>query len=289
LDIFDQISRNTPLLANIKPSGEFLMEDMFYAGGIPALMKAIEDLLHLDTLTVTGKPLGDGISDAVTHNTEVIRTRNDPLYPEGGTVVLRGNLAPDGAVLKQTAASSRLLVHRGRAVVFQDRVDLMNRIDDPALDVDADSVLVLKNAGPKGGPGMPEWGQLPIPKKLLKQGVDDMVRISDARMSGTSFGTVVLHIAPESATGGPLAFVQDNDTVELNVPERRLELKVSEEELASRRSSWCPPKPHYRRGYGRLFLDHVLQANMGCDFDFLQGKHSDNQDLAPVYARMGHS
>jgi len=289
LDLFDEISRNTPLLANIKPSGEFLMEDMFYAGGIPALMKEIEDLLHLDALTVTGRSIGAGISTAVTHNTEVIRKRNNPLHPEGGTVILRGNLAPDGAVLKRTAASSRLLVHRGRAVVFQDREDLIKRIDDPDLEVDADSVLVLKNAGPKGAPGMPEWGQLPIPQKLLKQGVEDMVRISDARMSGTSYGTVVLHVAPESATGGPLAFVQDNDVIELNVPERRLELKVSEEELASRQSSWHPPKPHYHRGYGKLFLDHVQQANLGCDFDFLQGKHSDNPDLAPVYARMGHS
>ena len=289
LDIFDQISRTTPLLANIKPSGEFLMEDMFYAGGVPALMKEIEDLLHLDALTVTGKSIGENIGDAVIHDPRVIRPRDKALHPEGGTVILRGNLAPDGAVIKQTAASNSLMVHKGKAVVFQDRKDLLSRIDDPDLEVEASSVLVLKNAGPKGAPGMPEWGQLPIPKKLLKEGVEDMVRISDARMSGTAYGTAVLHVAPESAVGGPLALVRDGDLIELNVPERRLDLHVSQEELARRRAEWTPPAAHYQRGYGKLFLDHVLQADKGCDFDFLQGKHSDNPDLAPLYARMGHS
>jgi dihydroxy-acid dehydratase len=289
LELFDEISRTTPLLANIKPSGEFLMEDMFYAGGIPALMNEIDDLLHLDALTVTGRTLGENISGAVVHNHNVIRKRSDPVYPEGGTVILRGNLAPDGAVLKQTAASSDLLVHTGKAVVFENREDLLKRIDDPELEVDADSVLVLKNAGPRGGPGMPEWGQLPIPKKLLEQGVEDMVRISDARMSGTSFGTVVLHVAPESATAGPLALVQNGDLIRLDVPERRLDLDVSEQELVKRRKAWNPPEAHYKRGYGKLYLEHVQQANEGCDFDFLRGRHSDNRDLAPEYAEMGHS
>jgi len=289
LDLFDRISRTTPLLANIKPSGEYLMEDMFYAGGIPAVMREIRDLLHLDALTVTGKTIGENVADAVIHNCKVIRRRSEPLYPEGGTVILRGNLAPDGAVIKQTAASRNLLVHRGQAVVFEDREDLIERIDDPRLEVDPSSILVLKNAGPKGGPGMPEWGQLPIPKKLLSEGVQDMVRISDARMSGTSFGTVVLHVAPESAAGGPLALVRNGDTIELNVPENRLELHVSEEELARRRAEWTPPDPHYHRGYGKLFVDHVLQADKGCDFDFLRGSPAIDRDLAPKYARMGHS
>jgi dihydroxy-acid dehydratase len=289
LELFDEISRSTPLLANIKPSGEFLMEDFFYAGGIPALMKEIEDLLHLDAMTVTGRSIGDNIAGGKIVNPKVIRPRTSPLHPEGGTVVLRGNLAPDGAVLKQTAATEGLLVHKGPALVFENRVDLVERIDDPDLEVDSDSVLVLKNAGPKGAPGMPEWGQLPIPKKLLNQGVQDMVRISDARMSGTSYGTVVLHVAPESAAGGPLAFVQDKDVIELNVPERRLVLHVSDEELAKRRAGWQPQEAHYQRGYGKLFLDHVEQADKGCDFDFLRGRHSDDPDLAAIYARIGHS
>jgi dihydroxy-acid dehydratase len=192
-------------------------------------------------------------------------------------------------VLKQTASSPELLVHKGRAVVFQDRDDLVARIDDPELAVEPDSVLVLQNAGPKGAPGMPEWGQIPIPKKLLDQGVQDMVRVSDARMSGTSYGTVVLHVAPEAAIGGPLALVKNGDLIELNVPDRRIELHVAEAELEKRRAKWTPPPAHYARGYGKLFLDHVMQANEGCDFDFLEGKHSDNPDLAPRYARMGHS
>ncbi len=288
LDEFDRISRETPLLVNVKPSGEYLMEDLFYAGGIPALMNEIRASLHTDAITVTGRSIGENIAAAEIHNHDVIRPSSNPLNPEGGIAVLKGNLAPEGAVLKQTAATPGLLVHSGPAVVFENREDLLSRIDSPELDVTAESVLVLRNAGPKGAPGMPEWGQLPIPKKLLKQGVEDMVRLSDARMSGTSYGTAVLHVAPESAEGGPLAIVRDGDIVELNVPERRLQLQVSDEEIAARLATWTPPEPHYRSGYGKLFLDHVLQAPLGCDFDFLGGKRRDD-DLPARYARMGHS
>lgn len=288
LELFDQISRTTPMLVNVKPSGEFLMEDLYYAGGIPALMKEISHLLHSECLTVTGRPVGENVQQAEIINHEVIRPFGSPVYEEGGTVVLRGNLAPGGAVLKQTAATARLLVHRGPAVVFKDREDLIQRIDDPDLEVTADSVLVLQNAGPKGAPGMPEWGQLPIPRKLLQQGVEDMVRISDARMSGTSYGTVVLHVSPESAAGGPLAIVRTGDLVELNVPERRLQLLVPDKEIETRLSSWRAPAPHFSRGYGRLFIEHVLQAEEGCDFDFLRGVDR-GEDIGAKYAKMGHS
>ncbi len=288
LDEFDRISRETPLLVNVKPSGEYLMEDLFYAGGIPALMNEIRTSLHTDAITVTGRSIGENIAAAEIHNLDVIRPTSNPLNPEGGIAVLKGNLAPAGAVLKQTAATPELMVHSGPAVVFENREDLLSRIDSPELEVTAESVLVLRNAGPKGAPGMPEWGQLPIPKKLLEQGVEDMVRLSDARMSGTSYGTVVLHVAPESAEGGPLAIVRDGDIVELNVPERRLQLQVSDEEIAARLAEWKPPEPHYRSGYGKLFLDHVSQAPLGCDFDFLEGKRS-KDDLPTRYARMGHS
>jgi len=267
---FDRLSRQTPLLANVKPSGEFVMEDFFYAGGVPAVMKELEPLLEGSALTANGRTVADNLAPVERGAPEVIRPLDRPLAPEGGTVILRGNLAPDGAVIKQSAASPRLLKHRGRALVFSRYEELQARIDDPALPVDANTVLVLQNAGPRGGPGMPEWGHLPIPAKLLKQGVDDMVRISDARMSGTSFGAVVLHIAPESAVGGPLALVQTGDEISLDVEARRLELCLPEEELARRRQSWQPPAPHYSRGYGKLFLDHVTQANLGCDFDFLR-------------------
>jgi dihydroxy-acid dehydratase len=212
------------------------------------------------------------VRDAVCYDPDAIRTLAMPLAKEGGTVILTGNLCPGGAVLKQSAASQHLLTHRGRAVVFEDHADIHRRIDDPAVPIDETSVLVLKNVGPKGAPGMPEWGAAPIPARLLKQGVKDMVRISDARMSGTSYGTVVLHVAPESAVGGPLALVQDGDEIELDVPKRTLTLRVSEAELERRRAAWKPRTPHYERGYGRLFLDRVLQANEGCDFDFLRGK-----------------
>jgi dihydroxy-acid dehydratase len=269
---FDTLSRGTPLLVNVRPSGKYLMEDFFYAGGLPAVLNQLLPLLHGDASTVNGATLADNVSTARCYNDDVIRSLALPLAPEGGTVVLSGNLCPDGAVLKQSAASAELLRHRGRAVVFDDHADLHRRIDDPGLPIDEQSVLVLKHAGPRGAPGMPEWGAAPIPARLLRQGVRDMVRISDARMSGTSYGTVVLHVAPESAIGGPLGLVRDGDEIELDVPARRLTLLVTEDELARRRAVWRPRPPHFTRGYGKLFLDHVLQANEGCDFDFLRGK-----------------
>jgi dihydroxy-acid dehydratase len=268
---FDELSRTTPFLVNVRPSGKYLMEDFFYAGGLPAVLRQLLPLLHADALTVDGRSLGDNVRHAACYNEDVIRPLAMPIAREGGTVILRGNLCPDGAVLKQSAASPHLLTHRGRAVVFEDHADLHRRIDDPALAVDESSVLVLKQVGPKGAPGMPEWGAAPIPTRLLRQGVKDMVRISDARMSGTSYGTVVLHVAPESAVGGPLALVRDGDEIELDVPSRRLTLRVTDEELARRRAAWRPRAPHFTRGYGRMFLDHVLQANEGCDFDYLRG------------------
>ena len=269
---FDELSRTTPLLVNVKPSGKYLMEDFFYAGGLPAVLRELLPLLHRDALTVNGRTIADNVAAAENWNRDVIRPLDMPMAPEGGTVILRGNLCPDGAVLKQSAASAHLLTHRGRAVVFEDHADLHARIDDPALPVDETSVLVLKRVGPKGAPGMPEWGAAPIPTRLLQKGVKDMVRISDARMSGTSYGTVVLHVSPEAAVGGPLALVRDGDEIELDVPNRRLTLRVPDEELARRRAAWTPRPPHYERGYGRLFLDHVLQAHQGVDFDFLVGK-----------------
>jgi L-arabonate dehydrase len=270
LEKFDEISRSTPMIANIRPSGAFLMEDLFYAGGLPAVMKELGALLDLSALTVTGKSLGESFAGASCFNREVIKSLNQPLQPEGGTVILKGNLAPHGAVLKQSAASSQLLKHKGRALVFENRADLMARVADPKLDVNESRVLVLKNAGPKGGPGMPEWGDLPIPAKLLKAGVRDMVRLSDARMSGTSYGTVVLHVSPESAVGGPLAIVKNGDWIELDVHARRLELEISNAQLKKRLKGWCAPQPHYQRGYGKMFLEHILQAHEGCDFDFLR-------------------
>ena len=270
LELFDAISRQTPFIANVRPSGKYLMEDFFYAGGIPAVMRELLTLLHRDALTVTGHSVEENVRSARVHKEDVILPLERALYPEGGTVVLRGNLAPNGAVLKQTAASPNLLRHAGRAVVFESIDDLRARIDAPDLEVDASRVLVLKNAGPRGAPGMPEWGQLPIPAKLLRQGVTDMVRISDARMSGTSYGTVALHVDPESSLGGTLALVENGDTIELDVERRALNLAVPDEELARRRARWTPPEPHYGRGYGRLFLDHVTQAHEGCDFDFLR-------------------
>jgi dihydroxy-acid dehydratase len=270
LERFDEISRTTPFITNIRPSGELLMEDMYYAGGLPVVIKELGSLLHLDALTVTGKSLGENVAGAACFNREVIRPLNTPLKPEGGTVILKGNLAPHGAVLKQSAASPHLLKHRGRAVVFENYQDLLGRVDDPGLDVEESSVLVLKSGGPKGAPGMPEWGDLPIPAKLLKAGVRDMVRLSDARMSGTAYGTVVLHVSPESAVGGPLAIVRDGDWIELDVAARRLELLIPGTEIQSRLAAWRPPLPHYRRGYGKMYLDNVLQAHEGCDFGFLR-------------------
>jgi dihydroxy-acid dehydratase len=271
LDRFDALSRRTPFLANIRPSGQFLMEDFYYAGGLRAALDRLRDLLHLDCVTANGRTLKDNLDGASVFNDEVIATRERPLGPEGGVAVLRGNLAPDGAVIKHTAVERRLLRHAGPAVVFRNYNDMDARIDDPALPVTPDSVLVLQDAGPLGGPGMPEWGMLPIPKKLLAQGVRDMVRISDARMSGTSYGACVLHVAPESFVGGPLALVQDGDVIELDVPGRRLTLQVASDELARRRAAWKPREVAYPRGFGHMYARHVTQANRGCDFDFLEG------------------
>ncbi|MGA2074152.1 MAG: IlvD/Edd family dehydratase [Terriglobia bacterium] len=272
LSRFQEISRTTPLLANVKPSGKYLMEDFSYAGGVPAVLKEIASQLRLEAATATGKTLGENISRAACFNREVIKPFNQPLYPEGGLVVLGGNLAPCGAVIKQSAASPHLLRHKGKAVVFENNRDLLARIDDPHLEADENSILVLKNAGPKGAPGMPEWGHLPIPAKLLKSGVNDMVRLSDARISGTSFGTIVVHISPEAALGGALAVVKDGDQIELDVREKRLELLLPEAEIKARLAQWTSPAPHYSRGYGKMFLDHILQAHQGCDFDFLLGR-----------------
>jgi dihydroxy-acid dehydratase len=269
LNDFDAVSRRTPWIVNVKPSGEFLMEDFFYAGGLPAVMREILHLLDGDALTVTGKTMRENVERAECHRREVIRTAAAPLNPEGGTVVLYGNLAPDGAVLKQTAASPRLLQHRGRAYVFETYQEMRAQIDREDLPVDENTVLVMKGCGPKGAPGFPEWGHIPMPRVLLNRGVDDMVRISDARMSGTSFGTVVLHVAPESGVGGPLGAVRTGDEIELDVEARRLELRVPAEEIKQRLAQFRPAPPHYARGYGRLFLEHVTQANLGCDFDFL--------------------
>ena len=271
LDRFDELSRRTPLVGNLRPSGKFLMEDFFYAGGMRALLAHIRDLLHVDAITVSGRTLAENIEGAAIYNPEVILPRDKPLNKEGGVAVLRGNLAPDGAVIKHAAMEPRLLQHAGPAVVFRDYNDLEHRIDDPALPVTADSVLVLQNAGPLGGPGMPEWGMLPIPKKLLEQGVRDMVRLSDARMSGTSYGACVLHVAPESFVGGPLAFVRDGDIIELDVPARRLTLRVSDDEMARRRAAWKAPQVTHPRGWVALYSKHVTQADKGCDFDFLEG------------------
>ena len=271
LDRFDTLARKTPLLADVRPAGRFLMEDFYYAGGLRALLATVSDLLALDCMTVTGRTLGESIEGAQTWNREVIRPRDRPLVPSDSLAVLNGNLAPDGAVIKPAAMEPRLLQHCGPAVVFSDYNDMAARIDDPALAVTGDSVLVLQNAGPQGAPGMPEWGQLPIPKKLLEQGVRDMVRISDARMSGTSYGACVLHVAPESFVGGPLAFVRDGDLIELDVHARRLELRVPADELARRRTQWKAPPPRFARGFGALYQQHIRQANEGCDFDFLEG------------------
>jgi len=272
LERFNEISEKTPVLANIRPSGkQYLMEDFYYAGGLRALLGEVKDLLHLDSRSVNGKTLGENIEGAQIFNDDVIRRRANPLKGAGGILVLRGNLAPDGAVIKVSAASPELLNHTGRAVVFEDYNDMAARMDRDDLDVDASCVLVLKNAGPLGGPGMPEWGMLPMPKKLVKQGVRDMVRVSDARMSGTSYGTCVLHVAPESYIGGPLALVHNGDLIELDVEKRSINLKISDEEMARRRAAWTTPPRKFERGYGVIFSRHIKQANHGCDFDFLEG------------------
>ena len=272
LSDFDEISRKTPLITDLRPSGKFLMEDFYFAGGLPAVLKRMESILHMDLPTVNGKTLAENVVNSQVHNNEVIRTIEDPIAPDGGTTVLGGNLAPKGAVIKHSAADPSLLKHSGPAIVFDNYKELSERIDDPDLPVTKDSVLVLKNAGPIGAPGMPEWGMLPIPKKLLKEGVRDMVRVSDARMSGTSYGTCVLHVAPESAAGGPLAAVQDGDIITLDVESRTINLELAEEEIEKRIEVLNKRKNPYARGYTRLYLDHVTQADKGCDFDFLEGK-----------------
>jgi L-arabonate dehydrase len=271
LELFDEISRHTPLIANMRPVGQYQMEDLFYAGGIPAVLKQLLPLLHGEALTVTGRTLAENVAEADSHNPDIIRSLDNSLQSEGGLAVLRGNLAPEGAVIKHAAATPELLHHRGRAVVFKNMADLRARLNDPNLDVVATDVLVLKNVGPVGGPGMPEVGNFPIPGKLLQQGVRDMVRISDARMSGTAYGTIVLHVAPESAVGGALALVENGDEIELDVTHRRLQLHVDEAELARRRAGWQAAPLVFERGYGQLYLEHVNQAPLGCDFDFLRG------------------
>jgi dihydroxy-acid dehydratase len=270
LDDFDRISRKVPVIANVRPSGAYLMEDFFYAGGLPALMKVLADRLDGRALTVNGCTMGENIEHAEVFQPDVIRPVDKAIYAEGGTAVLRGNLAPGGAVMKPSAADPRLTQHRGRAVVFRDYNHMASEVDRDDLDVTPDDVLVLQNAGPKGGPGMPEWGMLPIPRKLVRAGVRDMLRISDARMSGTSYGACILHVAPESFVGGPLALVKTGDEIEVDVAQRRLHLHVSDQELAQRRAAWVAPLPRYERGYGRMFQEHIGQADSGCDFDFLE-------------------
>ncbi|HZO53401.1 MAG TPA: IlvD/Edd family dehydratase [Bryobacteraceae bacterium] len=270
LDDFHRISARTPYLVNVKPSGKYLMEEFFYAGGLPAVMREILPLLHGEAITVTGKTIAENVANAPCHNRDVILTRESPLGAEGGTLVLYGNLAPNGAVIKHTAASAHLLEHRGTALVFEDHHAMIHELERDDLPVDENTVIVLKNGGPKGGPGFPEWGHIPMPKRLLQRGVMDMVRISDARMSGTSFGTVVLHISPESAIGGPLAAVRTGDVVVLSASKRRIDVDLSPEEIERRLAEFVPPPPSYDRGYGKMFLEHVTQAHEGCDFDFLR-------------------
>ena len=271
LDDFEIASRKVPVIANVRPSGDkYLMEDFFYAGGLPGLMTRIKEYLHLDAMTVTGKTLGENIADAEVYNDDVIRTTKDPIYAEGALAVLKGNLAPDGCVIKPSACDPRFLKHSGPALVFDDYPSMKKAIDSDDLDVTADHVLILRNAGPQGGPGMPEWGMLPMPKKLLKQGHRDMVRLSDARMSGTSYGACILHVSPESYVGGPLALVRNGDQITLDVAARTINLDVPEAELEKRRAAWKQPETHYERGYGWMFTKHIKQANEGCDFDFLQ-------------------
>jgi dihydroxy-acid dehydratase len=271
LDDWDRLGREMPCLVDLMPSGRYLMEDFYYAGGLPVVIKEIAQFLHRDALTVNGRTLWDNVKDAVNYNPQVITPLAQPFKPQGGIAVLRGNLAPDGAVLKPSAATPALMKHAGRAVVFEDIDDLNRRIDDPALDVNPDDILVLKNCGPKGYPGFPEVGNFALPAKILKQGVTDMIRISDARMSGTAYGTVVLHTAPEAAAGGPLALVRNGDRIELDVERRTLRLVVSDAELSARRAQWQPPKPHSDRGWVKLYCDTVQQADKGVDLAFLVG------------------
>lgn len=270
VDRFDELSKKVPHLANIRPAGKYLMEDFYYAGGLRAMLQRLGSLIDGSQLTVTGRTLGECIEGAEVYNDDVILPREQPLGELGSLVILRGNLAPNSAVLKIHAADKALREHTGRAVVFENVNELQARIDDPSLPVDENSVLVLKNAGPLGAPGFPEWGQIPIPKKLLEKGVKDMVRISDSRMSGTSFGTCIVHVAPESFVGGPLALVRNGDLIELSVSRREVNLLISAEEMAERKAAWVAPKPYYPRGFGRIFTEHVSQADDGCDLDYLE-------------------
>ncbi len=268
---FDAASRRVPVIANIRPSGDkYLMEDFFYAGGLPALMNRIGDKLHLDAMTVTGRTLGENIAGAEVYNDDVIRTPENALYQEGALAVLKGNIAPDGCVIKPSACEKRFFKHTGPALVFDDYPSMKEAVERDDLDVTADHILILRNAGPQGGPGMPEWGMLPIPKKLVKQGVRDMLRMSDARMSGTSYGACILHVSPESYIGGPFALVRTGDMISVDIDRRSIHLEVSDEELARRKAAWTPPPPRFGRGYGWMFSQHIRQANDGCDFDFLQ-------------------
>ncbi len=277
LEDFDRLSRVIPVIANIRPSGDrYLMEDFYYAGGLRALMNRLSDHLDLNAPTVSGATLGEDIAGAEVWNDDVIRTLDNPLYAEGALAVLKGNLAPDGCVIKPSACADKFLKHSGPALVFDSYAEMKERIDDPKLEVTEDTVLVMRGAGPQGGPGMPEWGMMPIPAKLLKQGVRDMLRISDARMSGTSYGACILHVAPESHIGGPLALIRTGDIVSVDVPARRIDMKVSESELADRRAAWTPPEPRFERGYGWVFTRHILQADKGCDLDFLESSHGAN-------------
>ncbi|MBX2971186.1 MAG: dihydroxy-acid dehydratase [Cyclobacteriaceae bacterium] len=271
LEDFDSIGGKIPLLANLKPSGKYLMEDFYYAGGLPVVINELKKYLHTDAITVNGKAIGDNNTNPPCYNRDVIAALDQPLQPEAGIVVLKGNLCENGAVIKPSAASKELMKHRGRAVVFETMDDYHARIDDPKLDIDEHCVIVLKNVGPVGYPGMPEVGNVDLPEKLLQKGVRDMIRISDGRMSGTAGGTVVLHVSPESAIGGTLALVKDGDMIELDIDKRKLHLDVGDEELKKRRASWAPPPPHTERGYVKFFIDHVQQADLGCDFDILRG------------------
>lgn len=271
LDHLDELGRVTPLIANVRPSGKgYLMEDFFYAGGLRALMKQMEEMLDTSVLTVNGKTLAENIAGAEVYNADVIRPLSNPVYKEGSLALLRGNLCPDGAVIKPAACDPRFHVHEGPALVFDSYPEMKKAVDDENLDVTPDHVMVLRNAGPLGGPGFPEWGMLPIPKALIRQGHRDMLRISDARMSGTSYGACVLHVAPESFIGGPLALLKTGDTVRLDLPNRRLDMLVDEAELAKRKAEWTPPEPRFQRGWGYMFSRHVTQADKGCDFDFLE-------------------
>jgi dihydroxy-acid dehydratase len=271
MERFDQLSREVPVLANVRPSGKYLMEDFYFAGGLRALMAGLQEKLDLSCLTVTGRTLGENLEGAKVYNDDVIHSLQDPIYGEGATAVLKGNLAPRGCVMKPAAADPRFLKHRGKAIAFEDYNHMAREVERDDLEVTPDHILVLKNGGPKGGPGMPEWGMLPIPRKLVRAGVRDMVRISDARMSGTSYGACILHVAPESYVGGPLAFVRTGDEIEIDVDKRSIHLAVSEEEFNRRRAAWTPPPKRYERGYGAMFSEHIGQADEGCDFDFLEG------------------